>query len=213
MKSLNFRNYKIALAISFSIAFVVFIVSYFIGHQEFFLLLNGDEGRIADYFFEYFTNAGDGLMWIPVLLITLFVLKRRDVLPLLISAFAISTIMTQIFKYLIVPDEPRPIKAIADRSLIHVVPGVELHTVSSFPSGHTGTAFCFYILFCLLLHKNWWMAVGLIFALLVAYSRVYLAQHFPFDLAGGILVAIITMIVSVKIQKWWWEWRSAMGRS
>jgi len=198
MKSLNIRNYNVALAISFFIAIVLFILSYFIGYKEFFLLLNGDGGYAADYFFEYFTNAGDGLMWIPVLLITLFVLKRKDVLPLLISGFVTSTIVTQIFKYLIVPDEPRPIKVIKDTSLIHAVPGVELHSISSFPSGHTGTAFCFYILFCLLLNKSWWLAVGLVFALLVAYSRVYLAQHFPFDVAGGILVAIISMIISVK---------------
>jgi len=205
MKSLNIRNYNIALAISFFVAIVLFILSYFIGYKEFFLLLNGDGGYAADYFFEYFTNAGDGLMWIPVLLITLFVLKRKDVLPLLISGFVTSTIVTQIFKYLIVPDEPRPIKVIKDTSLIHAVPGVELHSISSFPSGHTGTAFCFYILFCLLLNKSWWLAVGLVFALLVAYSRVYLAQHFPFDVAGGILVAIISMIISVKIQQWCWK--------
>lgn len=208
MKSLNIRNYNIALAISFFIAVILFLFSYFIGHSDFFLMLNGDGGRAADYFFEYFTNVGDGLMWIPVLLITLFVLKRKDVLVLLISGFVVSTIVTQIFKYLIVPNEPRPIKAIADKSLIHVVPGVDLHLISSFPSGHTGTIFCFYILFCLLLDKNWWLIAGLAIALLVAYSRVYLAQHFPFDLAGGILVAIITMIISVKVQQWWWKRKS-----
>jgi membrane-associated phospholipid phosphatase len=205
MKGLNIRNYNIALAISFSIAAVLFILSYLIGYKEFFLLLNGDGGRSADYFFEHFTNAGDGLMWLPVLFIVLFVLKRKDVLPLLISGFITSTIVTQIFKYLIVPDEPRPIKVIKDTSLIHVVPGVELHSISSFPSGHTGTVFCFYILFCLLLRKNWWLIVGLVIALLVAYSRVYLAQHFPFDVAGGILVAIISMVISVKIQQWAWK--------
>jgi membrane-associated phospholipid phosphatase len=205
MKSLNIRNYNIALAISFLIAVILFILSYFIGYKEFFLLLNENGGRFADYFFKYFTNAGDGFMWVPVLLIVLFVLKRKDVLPLLISGFAASTIVTQIFKYLIVPDEPRPIKVIKDTNLIHTVPGVELHSISSFPSGHTGTAFCFYILFCLLVNKNWWIVVGLVLALLVAYSRVYLAQHFPFDLAGGILVAIISMVVSVKIQQWWWK--------
>jgi membrane-associated phospholipid phosphatase len=205
MENLNIRNYKIALAISFLIAVALFVLSYAIGHEKIFLLLNGDGGRIADYFFEYFTDAGDGLMWIPVLLITLYVLKRKDVWPLLISGFVASTIVTQIFKYLIVPDEPRPVKVIKDASLMHTVTGVELHSISSFPSGHTGTAFCFYILFCLLLPKNWWLVVGLVFASLVAYSRVYLAQHFPFDVAGGILVAVISMFISVKIQQWWWK--------
>jgi membrane-associated phospholipid phosphatase len=109
-----------------------------------------------------------------------------------------------VFKNFILPGEPRPTKAITDGSFIHVVTGVEVHSISSFPSGHTGTAFCFYLLFCLLIKKNWWLFAGLAYALLVGYSRVYLAQHFPFDVAGGILVAIISVILSVKLQQWWW---------
>jgi membrane-associated phospholipid phosphatase len=36
--------------------------------------------------------------------------------------------------------------------------------------------------------------------MLVGYSRVYQAQHFPLDVAGGILVAIITVWISLWIQ-------------
>ena len=43
--------------------------------------------------------------------------------------------------------------------------------------------------------------IGLIYAMLCAYSRVYLGQHFPLDLGGGIIVAILTVEISKRIRK------------
>lgn len=203
MQNLNYKNFWWGISLSFVVAIILFCLSCFIGKANFFLLLNNDLGSFGDYFFAVWTNLGDGLMWLAIAAILVFVLRRKDLLPLMIAGFAISTIVTQAFKYLIWPDELRPYKAIADKALIHTVSFVEPFTTSSFPSGHTGTAFCIYLLFCLVIVRNWWVVIGLLFAMLVGYSRVYLAQHFPLDVAGGIIVGIITMLLSVQIQKLW----------
>jgi len=205
MQTFNLRNYHIAVAVTFVIAVIIFLLSYFIGKSQFFLLLNGNGGRVADVFFAVLTYGGDGIMWIPVSLVILIILKRKDLLPLLISVIALSTFFSHLFKDFLIPNEPRPMRAITDGSYIHTVPGVQIDYLSSFPSGHTTTVFCFYLLFCLLIKKNWWSMAGLVFALLVAYSRVYLAEHFPFDTAGGMIAAIISMVLSVKIQHWGWR--------
>jgi membrane-associated phospholipid phosphatase len=205
MPGLDKKYFKMAVTVSLVIALILFLISFITGKEQFFLLLNANGGSIADYFFMIFTYGGDGLLWIPVLLITLFILKRKDVLPLLISDFALSTILTQVVKNIVMPGAPRPAKVITDSLLIHVVKGVEVYKSSSFPSGHTGTAFCFYLLFCLLINKKWWFFVGLIYALLVGYSRVYLAQHFPLDVAAGIIVATISTLAALRIQEYWWE--------
>lgn len=200
MQSLNTAQFKKGLLITFLLSVLTLGASFWLGKNNLFLLLNTNLGIVADYFFAAWTYTGDGSMWILALLVVLK-LKKKQYLPLLVSGFVWSTIFTQVCKYLIVPDEPRPIKAIADTSLIHTVKGVELHTVSSFPSGHTATAFTFYLLFCLLLEKRWWLWVGLLYALLVAYSRVYLAQHFPLDTGAGMATAFVSAVLSLWIQQ------------
>ena len=184
MQNLNYKSFRAGLAISFFTAIILLMLSYWLGKNEMFLLINGDLVIVADYLFGIWTNAGDGVMWLVVLIIILR-MKRKDVLPLIISGFVVSTVITQVFKYFIIPDELRP------------------YTTSSYPSGHTGTAFSFYLLFCLIFHKKWWIWAGFTGALLVGYSRVYLAQHFPLDVAGGIIVAIVTASISVQVQKIW----------
>jgi membrane-associated phospholipid phosphatase len=43
------------------------------------------------------------------------------------------------------------------------------------------------------------LTVGAIYAMACGYARVYLGQHFPLDIAGGIMVAILTLILSIYI--------------
>jgi len=205
MHSLNKKKFIAAITVSLLLAVILLALSYTTGKQEFFLELNTDLGIFADNFFTVYTYAGDGLMWIPVLLVTIFILKRKDCIPLLVSAFILSTLFIQGIKNFVLPAEPRPIKAILETSLIHTVQGVEVHTIGSFPSGHTATAFSIYLLFCLLINKRWWLIAGFIYAGMVGYSRIYLAQHFPTDIAGGIITAVISVWLSLKIQEYWWR--------
>lgn len=199
MQSLNYKNFKVGLLLSILCAVVIFITSFTYGKNNLFLLLNNDLGIIADYIFQLFTFLGDGLLWIPLLLFFIYS-GRKNLLSFLVSCFLLVTFFTQFCKYVIVPDELRPISAITD-ALIHTVSGVTVFKTASFPSGHTATAFTFYLIFCLITKNNWWLIVGLLYALLVGYSRVYLAEHFPFDVGGGILVAIVSVILSILVQK------------
>jgi len=196
-------HYKKGLLYSFILSIALFLPTWIFGKKEFFLMLNGNMGIVADYIFVFFTWLGDGSLWIVLLLITLFILKRKDAWPLLVSSFILSTIFTQICKYWIIPREPRPWTAITDHSLFHHVSFVEPLLISSFPSGHTAAAFSIYLVLCLLIRQKWWVLTGLLYAVLVGYSRIYLAQHFPFDVAAGIIVAIISVSASLPLQKLW----------
>jgi membrane-associated phospholipid phosphatase len=96
----------------------------------------------------------------------------------------------------------RPSSAITNGSFIHYVTGVEVHSINSFPSGHTTTAFTFVLLIALTIRHKSFMLLAIIVALLVGYSRIYLGQHFPLDVGAGIFVAIASVAPSLFVQKW-----------
>ncbi|GAC1437970.1 MAG: lipid A 1-phosphatase LpxE [Sediminibacterium sp.] len=199
MQELNHLHFKTGAILTAMTALVLLALTAVMGKNESFLLLNKDLGPFADQFFRYWTYLGDGIVWIP--LFALFVTCRRKLLPLLFSAIIISTLFAQLTKNYIVPHAPRPTAAISDQSLIHTVPGVIVHTAYSFPSGHTTTAFTIFLLACLLVRWKWIIPAGLLYALLVGYSRIYLAQHFPLDVGAGMVAGLLTVLLSLPVQK------------
>ncbi len=92
---------------------------------------------------------------------------------------------------------------------VHVVPGVDVHSYGSFPSGHTATAFTFALLIALLIRSAGISIVCVLVAVFVGYTRVYLSQHFPLDVAAGMIVAVLSVALSIRIQKYFdkrrWE--------
>ena len=198
--NLNYNNFKLTATITLFMAAIIFFFSFYLGKEEFFLLLNGDGGPLTDLFFKYITYLGDGALWV-VWLVVFLVTKRYRLLPVIIAAFSFTTILTQVCKQLILPGAMRPSKAIANSLLIHFVDGVSVHSSNSFPSGHTGTAFTFALLLALFVRNQTLAVIFLFLALLAGYSRIYLAQHFPLDAGAGMVVAVVSVSLALMVQK------------
>ena len=192
-------HYKIAQLLSLSLAASLFSMSLFWGKNEAFLYLNANLGLLADKVFEYSSYLAEGWIWIPYFIV-LVGLYKKDTAFILMN-FLISTLLTQFAKNFIFGTAMRPMASGLDATQIHSVTGVEIHTFNSFPSGHTATAFTLFILTTYLFPNKYALSLGIVYALVCAYSRIYLAQHFPLDLAGGILVALLTLPISIFIRK------------
>ena len=70
----------------------------------------------------------------------------------------------------------------------------------SFPSGHTSGSFaaaCAVFAY----DKKWFGISSMVFATLIAFTRLYLYVHFPTDILGGIVVGIVSSIASFFIVK------------
>ena len=173
--------------------------SAFFGRIPVFLFFNTDGGALMDQFFKWATWGAEGWVWIPFLAIV-FGWFKKD-FKLIVLNFLLSTLFTQIPKRFIWDTISRPIASGIPLNEIHTVPGVVMHSWNSFPSGHTATAFTLFLLTIYLFPTKWVFAIGAIFAMICAYSRVYLGQHFPMDLGGGILVAVISVQLSIMIHQ------------
>ena len=187
-----------AIYLVIATAALLFIGSWLTGKYAFFLLLNGDGGRVTDWLFWGWTYLGDGIMWVVALLLTFRYFKNRWKLTLF--CLLISTLFSQTGKQLLFPDALRPAAGQIEMSQIHTVTGVALHTSNSFPSGHTTAAFTLYLLACVFFPSRTSLLLGFCLALGVGYSRIYLAQHFPTDVAAGMLIGVVTILCSLALE-------------
>ncbi len=193
------KPFKWALGFSLSLALLLFLASYLHSRAAVFLWMNRDLGTIADFIFNGMSYLAEGWIWIPYFMI-LFGWFKKDAIFILLN-FLISTILTQIPKNFIWNQVARPMASGIPHEQIHTVKGVEMHLWNSFPSGHTATAFTLFLVTVYFFPKKPILVFGALYAMACGYSRVYLGQHFPLDVAGGIIVALLTILISIYIRK------------
>jgi membrane-associated phospholipid phosphatase len=89
------------------------------------------------------------------------------------------------------PGRLRPMGIFENKGLsIHLVDGVTIHVANSFPSGHTISAFSLALVLALYLKNKYWGGILCFCAILVAYSRMYLFQHFCVDIFVGSMLGV-----------------------
>lgn len=168
------------------------------------LYINSANTPFFDFFFKYFTHVGGGTFVVvgSVILTVLFWKRYQFAVALLatLNLFLVAA-STQFLKHVIFPDASRPIKFIG-ADFLHKVPGVELHTSNSFPSGHTAAGFAFFALVTFLYGKNKWIQLLCVLgAILVGLSRIYLSQHFLEDAVLGGAMGLGCFLLSYAIVK------------
>jgi len=143
---------------------------------------------VGDVFFRFYTFVGD---WVPYVVIAgLLFYNYRMALFVLVSQLAsglVSIIIKQTW------NEPRPVLYFKEHFpliQLHQVAGEHLHSAHSFPSGHTITAFAFFLALSFYTKRPSLHFLYFMLALLVGYSRIYLSQHFALDVLVGSLVGV-----------------------
>lgn len=194
LKAISEKRIYFALAALFFIMMLILVILYPGGRS--FFIVNGVHHPAADSFFKYFTHAGDGVT-AGVIGALLLIAYRYAAGIAFLSGFAVTGLLNSALKTWVFIDAPRPTLFFWKNPLIHLTDGVEVNIEHSFPSGHTNTAFFIFTFLALLTwRKNLSMQlICVICACLVAYSRVYLAQHFVGDILGGMCIGVIGALI------------------
>lgn len=160
--------------------------------KEGFYLLNTFHTPELTFFFVYATFVGDGFFCILVGL--LFILMKERIAGLLIIvSYLFSGALAQIIKYFVI--EPRPGILFKDTDYPYFIQDVTLHNVHAFPSGHTASAFALATILSFWVKNKSYSSLFLIIAIIVAYSRIYLAQHFLQDVLAGAVIGVLSAIL------------------
>lgn len=106
--------------------------------------------------------------------------------------YAASTGFTQGIKYFFFADADRPSLTF---QLLHIplnlVDGVDVNIHHSFPSGHTTAAFSLFFCLSFFSGNNYAKITWFLSALLIAFSRVYLSEHFFEDITAGSFIGVV----------------------
>ena len=188
------------------LALTAILISY--SKPEIHLWINRHNSAFSDQFFKYITFLGDGLFIIIPAVILIFFSLRHFVF-LLIAYFS-TGLIAQILKRAFFDDVVRPSMYFQGSTSLHLVDGVKLLGSRSFPSGHATSAFALFLCLALFSSNRYIKLACFIMACLVAFSRVYLSQHFLIDIFAGSLIGTLGTIafyfVFYREDRKWHAW-------
>jgi len=173
------------------------ILLLFIPKADIHLYINRFHTPFFDLFFKYLTWLGSG--WTVVLLFLLFLIKNRRTAIIFLAGNLLITAIVQGLKRIIFSDILRPVAFFNEPGKLHLVSGETMHHFNSFPSGHSATIFGIFIIFIYLTDNSYGKLGWLFLALITAFSRVYLSQHFLMDILAGSFIGIVTMGFTVYL--------------
>jgi len=163
--------------------------------EEIYFAVNTHNYPLADALAPYMTDLGNG--WTTIALSAILLLFNYGKALFMAIAYAVTSIIAQIIKHIF--DAPRPSLYFQNQlSHIHLVQGVDMLRLHSFPSGHTVTAFSTTVLITYWCKNKLWGFPLLLVAILVGYSRMYLSEHFFEDVTAGSVIGVITTVALIS---------------
>jgi len=169
---------------------VIILLTY--SKEAGFILLNPYHTDFLNFVFEGVTLLGDGLFTVGFCVVLLFI-KKRYLSFMVFLSFATSGILTQVIKDFVI--EARPALFLEKTQYPYFINQVTLHNFHSFPSGHSTSAFALVSIIAFAVKDKKYAIPLLALATLIAYSRIYLGQHFLIDVTVGSFIGVLFSVI------------------
>ncbi len=189
MQQFNFRKDPFLIGVA-SFWVIAIIIVLFFSKAEIHLFSNQFHSPFFDGFFKNITFLGDGVIIVIVAVVLALFRVRYGVFVL--ATYLGSGVFVQLMKRVLFSDVLRPKGYFKEIAELYFVPGVDVHTSKSFPSGHTTSAFAFFACFAILSKNKNAQLYFFVLAILTGYSRIYLSQHFLIDVLVGSAIGTLT---------------------
>lgn len=164
-------------------------------NQQLFVLLNR-VGAGGAWFWQNLTMLGEGL--VAFVLLACFSKKDGRFIWLLLIAAVVAGFSSQLLKHWL--DMPRP-AVVLDVGSFNLI-GAELRSLA-FPSGHATTAFVAASMFAWRFPR--FALWGYLFFGSVAFSRVAVGAHWPFDVLAGSCLGFLSGKVAIALIDRWFK--------
>ena len=183
------------------------ILSPKIGHQNQ-GVIHFDEGissvlfnshsAMMDHFMVLLSTYGREIVWaIVIVFMSIFVgWKGKKIAVIMVISFLIIMPLNSLFKYLF--ERPRPS---IEMQGLDILPKNDF----AYPSGHASIVSSGAVILFLLYRKEKELLFSLLLATeaaLVCISRIYVGDHFFFDVVGGILLGVGISLLSISFSRY-----------
>ena len=150
-----------------------------------------------DSIMKPYTDLASGWIFLVLAVVLLFFSVRYSAMMCVCGILVL--IFITLFKRYMFADEMRPTVEFGLQQFSHVMQNYNYLEKYSFPSGHTMAAFAMAGLLSFFVKNKWAQAGFFAYAILIAFSRIYLLQHFYIDVFWGAIIAycVVAIILSV----------------
>lgn len=149
--------------------------------------LNSLGTGLLDLVMRFYTHLGDGVFAIALGL--LFMIKNIRFGLLIIISYVSSAIIAQLLKQVVFTNFHRPYYYFKEDETFRLIENFTYHSHHSFPSGHATSCFAVFTLLAYFFEeKKHYQLLFAFLAISVAFSRVYLSQHFLQDIIAGSMI-------------------------
>ena len=158
--------------------------------MEFLYQLEAIRTPVLDAIMLLLTELGGELLFIVAGMLMFWCIDKKQGYFILLTGF-FGVYINQFLK--IACRIPRP--WVLDPNFTIVEAAREAATGYSFPSGHTQTAVGCYAALAVCRRERWVRIVGVIMALLIPFTRMYLGVHTPLDVGVSVVIALALIAV------------------